>query len=654
MKRRIEWVDIAKGICLIAVILGHMGNVVFNFVYSFHLPTFFMLSGYTLRKSDITYDYLKKKFCRLMIPYFITCVAVVGMDVINSMVEECDVSICTITNIIYCGIVKTFFGAGVSLNFGSIELGMGIGAIWFLPALFFALIFTQLILRLQSKTIQIALSVTMFMFSAMMAKVIWLPFSILAAMFSVPFILIGKWIQEYEILEKLKFWHYIIFYTVSIVGCCFGVGQSIDIVSCTIEDWLLTPVCVVCSSLCVIGLSRGIRRFPPLEFVGRNSLVFLCVHLFCLNTLDGWFANVCEMLCLPDNFIVCFIMEMLFVTIVSAFIVVIFRGRIKAVVKPSVRGYSVDIMRATLMIFVIMDYSSIDSGFRRFIYSFQIMVFVMIAGYLYNEKLSSWNNIMKTFKTLMLYVIFSVIYIFYTSADMWLKTLLIGDIRTKIILPDISSVGGTYFILILFLVKIVYILIDRIQDEVIKNITVFFLFGIGLCFGYCGIWLPWIMDVALVALLFYHVGYYIKKYNMLEKCVQIPAIYFPFSCIWAYMVYSGSMELAIRNYGNIGLMVAGVVSAFIIIYLFCNYLAEHFPAWLSWSMGMIGKSTAYILMLHTLCKNDISNFATNTLGLSPENVFHLCFCVMTQVFLGLCCFIVKCRSEKFIKNFTNK
>ena len=56
MKQRLGWIDIAKGICLIAVVLGHMGIEAFGFVYSFHLTTFFILCGYTLRKTELTHE----------------------------------------------------------------------------------------------------------------------------------------------------------------------------------------------------------------------------------------------------------------------------------------------------------------------------------------------------------------------------------------------------------------------------------------------------------------------------------------------------------------------------------------------------------------------------------------------------------------------
>ena len=45
-KKRIEWIDIAKGIGIILVIMGHTIALRYSqWLYTFHLPLFFLLSG---------------------------------------------------------------------------------------------------------------------------------------------------------------------------------------------------------------------------------------------------------------------------------------------------------------------------------------------------------------------------------------------------------------------------------------------------------------------------------------------------------------------------------------------------------------------------------------------------------------------------------
>ena len=48
-KERIIWIDYAKAIAMFFVIFGHVdsGNYLTNWIYSFHMPLFFLLSGIT-------------------------------------------------------------------------------------------------------------------------------------------------------------------------------------------------------------------------------------------------------------------------------------------------------------------------------------------------------------------------------------------------------------------------------------------------------------------------------------------------------------------------------------------------------------------------------------------------------------------------------
>lgn len=70
-KQRILWIDIAKCLAIMLVVLGHTlrGGQVQKFVYSFHVPAFFFLSGMTC-KTDKIIDRIKLDFIHIMIPYY--------------------------------------------------------------------------------------------------------------------------------------------------------------------------------------------------------------------------------------------------------------------------------------------------------------------------------------------------------------------------------------------------------------------------------------------------------------------------------------------------------------------------------------------------------------------------------------------------------
>ena len=74
MNRRSD-IDIAKGFALFLVVLGHvvtMHHTIFRWIYAFHMPAFFFLSGMTFRpeKYPSCLDYIKKRGRTLILPYF--------------------------------------------------------------------------------------------------------------------------------------------------------------------------------------------------------------------------------------------------------------------------------------------------------------------------------------------------------------------------------------------------------------------------------------------------------------------------------------------------------------------------------------------------------------------------------------------------------
>ena len=50
-KKRILWIDYAKAFAMFFVVIGHVnsGNYLTNWIYSFHMPLFFFLSGITVK-----------------------------------------------------------------------------------------------------------------------------------------------------------------------------------------------------------------------------------------------------------------------------------------------------------------------------------------------------------------------------------------------------------------------------------------------------------------------------------------------------------------------------------------------------------------------------------------------------------------------------
>jgi fucose 4-O-acetylase-like acetyltransferase len=68
---RSEWVDILKGIGISLIVIGHIvSGPLRDFLYLFHVPIFFFLSGYLFKPPINKKSYILQKIRRLMIPYF--------------------------------------------------------------------------------------------------------------------------------------------------------------------------------------------------------------------------------------------------------------------------------------------------------------------------------------------------------------------------------------------------------------------------------------------------------------------------------------------------------------------------------------------------------------------------------------------------------
>ena len=83
--KRLEFIDALKGFAIFLVIWGHVimqlgayPNFIYSIIYSFHMPLFFILSGFFFKSSlKLTLkDFLFKKSFQLLYPWFLWCLIV--------------------------------------------------------------------------------------------------------------------------------------------------------------------------------------------------------------------------------------------------------------------------------------------------------------------------------------------------------------------------------------------------------------------------------------------------------------------------------------------------------------------------------------------------------------------------------------------------
>ena len=283
--KRLRSVDIARGIGILAIIVGHFGiPAIVRVVFTFHIPVFYLITGYFMKEEPVLL-FLRKKAKSLLIPYLITCLTVVLLQEIVAAVQGADV-----TRIIWTWVKAGFYGAGSSYHLP--ETFIAIGAIWFLLATFWGSLLMQFVLR-RNLVAQIVIVLVLFAFGYLTAhKLIWFPFGIQPGCCSVLYMYVGYLARKHENrIRKVtnKAWP-----VAFLIWFCFiYTFISFSLVRCDYGRGIFDIVASLCACYCIFFISERLDRLEwkaidTLADIGRNSLIILCIHLVEMDLVDWW------------------------------------------------------------------------------------------------------------------------------------------------------------------------------------------------------------------------------------------------------------------------------------------------------------------------------------------------------------------------------
>lgn len=139
MRKRLPYLDSIKGIAIALVVLGHIlpmhTNGVSIWIYSFHLPLFYIVSGILHDVVDYSHlsvqDYVLKKTQSILYPYFVFSFIAILFLVVN-------------------GLLVRSFDSAESALIETLSL-FGYSTFWFLPSLLFSEILTFCTARINKK-----------------------------------------------------------------------------------------------------------------------------------------------------------------------------------------------------------------------------------------------------------------------------------------------------------------------------------------------------------------------------------------------------------------------------------------------------------------------------------------------------------------------
>lgn len=152
-KIRFEWVDALKFLGIFAIYIGHLGagaGKIYPFVFSYHVPLFFFISGFFSKNlQGIAFHYFViDKFKRLIIPYFTFSFIILAFDSLNSGAD-----------------FQSIFKAILHIAYG-VRNDPFVGTIWFINCLFVIILIDGVFLKLiQNKYIILLISIVFFVIS---------------------------------------------------------------------------------------------------------------------------------------------------------------------------------------------------------------------------------------------------------------------------------------------------------------------------------------------------------------------------------------------------------------------------------------------------------------------------------------------------------
>lgn len=271
-KSRIEWVDIAKAVAIICMIIGHVlpvGSNIRNLIFSFHMPLFFVCAG-LFETDNISWENLKRRALRNVRKLIFPCIVTQFIGGCFRMIVYNE----NVLTIIKTEIMKFFWASAYENN------GVYLGALWFLVVLYWSkLLFYVIQLIFPSKYNGIVY-LFLALIGGMISKHVRLPqggdIVLVASLFIYSGFLLSK---AKNILEK--YWNVVIF--ISFIFWIYWWENGIYI-ELGIRYYPKFVICIfeaVCGCLCIFALSKVLNNTifsKMLAYIGQHTLLILCVH----------------------------------------------------------------------------------------------------------------------------------------------------------------------------------------------------------------------------------------------------------------------------------------------------------------------------------------------------------------------------------------
>jgi polysaccharide biosynthesis protein PslL len=279
MKARIEWIDVFRGLGILAVVIGHCFAGLTNaIIYTFHMPLFFIMGGLLYRPSTDYKGFFKHKAIHLLVPYLSFLCVIYAEPIVRSVLY--------ILQKPSFGAVKGLLTVMFQGIYGGELLNDGTSAFWFVTC-FFATqqIFNYLSTKFSPKKLTAILAVCLaasYIDSYYLQSWVF-PGAINVTLAALPYFGLGVYLQKHN----LKTWLYILS-GVIFAGAIYLLIQGYPLnLNMKFTNYGVPVVSFLVASAAVVllmGLSQLLTSLKqvkqPLIYLGSASMVILYVHQF--------------------------------------------------------------------------------------------------------------------------------------------------------------------------------------------------------------------------------------------------------------------------------------------------------------------------------------------------------------------------------------
>lgn len=270
--KRLPWVDVARGYGILAVIASHVlaGHPLSQWLFTFHVPLFFFLSGFLFRDGKPFAAFLKGKVRRLLVPYFALSFGIVLMET-----------------------AVGGYWQGYWSRAGELAIRLLVQrrtcTVWFLTALFFTEFLAYWLIRLiKTRRLLAIVSLLLAGLGLLYARFVGviLPWNLDAVFPMLPFFMAGYFFKNSGLdLEKLgkSVKGILVFFLLGVGNVLLGAPSilgmlpSMDVFSGVYGFVPCSYGAAFCGIACVV-LAAQWWHGKPIAYLGKNSVLYFAWH----------------------------------------------------------------------------------------------------------------------------------------------------------------------------------------------------------------------------------------------------------------------------------------------------------------------------------------------------------------------------------------